>query len=427
MSEPLLSICIPTYDRSDLLEYTLSRLKSVGDLTFPAEVVVVDAAVNSRVRGVVQTLQRSLDGLRYFEQRERMGPVGGFLNGIFHARGKYVIYMGDDDSLVLENVVAHVQRLEADDDLTAIFADWIAYDDAAEREMHRYFRLTNASEFLPSDPLGLFNFVVGNLIFPESAVYRRNALVRAATLGWKGCYLQMRWLFQLARQGKVRFDPLPFFREHRVLKKEFQRGETANAAYATGLIGEMIRLELESFLKWSLAVAGHDAVPEDQQLATRKMIDRFLHERTTLEVQRAAASRDWLLACDLQRRLNLWYGSGSVEKQKREFEQLVLPAAIQSLVMTAKSLSNQIGILPVGFQGDFVCGFCQKFFPEVRFLGDGKSDSGDIGCEVLVLKRKHDDPLPALPQQCDALMVICFEDLLRQQAVNGVRVEQVTL
>lgn len=427
MIEPLLSICIPTYDRPDLLEYTLSRLKSVGDLRFPAEVVVVDAAVNPRVRGVVQALQRSLDGLRYFEQRKRMGPVGGFMNAIFHARGKYVIYMGDDDSLVLENVAAHVQRLETDDDLTAIFADWIAYDDEAEREMHRYFRLTNACEFLPSDPLGLFNFVVGNLIFPESAVYRRNALVRAATLGWKGCYLQMRWLFQLATQGKVRFDPLPFFREHRVLKKDFQRGETANAAYALGLIGEMMRLELESFLKWSLAVAGHDAVPEDQQLAARKMIDRFLHNRTTLEVQRAAAARDWLLACDLQRRLNLWYGSGSVEKQKREFEQLVLPAAIQSLVMTYKSLSGTIGILLVGFQGDFVRGFCQKIFPEVQFLGNGESGPGDVCDGVLVLKRKHDDPLPGLPQQPVRLFVICFEDLLRQQAINVQPAEQMTL
>lgn len=427
MSEPLISICLPTYDRPDLLEYTLSRLKAVGDLTFPAEVVVVDAAVNPRVREVVRTLQRSVKGLRYFEQRERTGPAGGFLNAIFHARGKYVIYMGDDDSLVLENVVAHVQRLEADANLMAIFADWIAYDDAAEREMHRYFRLTNACEFLPNDPLGLFNFVVGNLIFPESAVYRRNALVRSATLGWKGCYLQIRWLFQLARQGKVRFDPLPFFREHRVLKKEFQRNETANAAYALGLIGEMMRLELESFLKWSLASAGHDAVPEDQQLAARKMIDRFLHERTTLEVQRAAAARDWLLACDLQRRLNLWYGSGSAEKQKREFEQLVLPAAVQSLVMTAKSLSHQIGILPVGFKSDFIRGFCQKFFPEVQFLGNGEPGLGEVRGEVLVLKRKHDDPLPALPRQRDSLMVICFEDLLRQQAINVLPVEQVIL
>jgi hypothetical protein len=425
MSEPLLSICLPTYDRPDLLEYTLSRLKSVGDLAFPAEVVVVDAAVNPGVRELVQSLQRSMDGLVYFEQRERTGPVGGFLNAIFHARGKYVIYMGDDDSLVLESVVAHVQRLEADDDLTAIFADWIAYDDAAEREMHRYFRITECCEFLPTDPLGLFNFVVGNGILPESAVYRRNALVRAATLGWKGSYLQMRWLFQLARQGKVRFDTRPFFREHRVLKKEFQRGETANAAYALGLIGEMMRLELESFLKWSLAVAGHDAVPDDQRLAARTMIDRFLHARTTLEVQRAAAARDWLLACDLQRRLNLWYGTGSLEKQKRDVEQLVLPAAVQSLVMTAKSLSTKIGVLTVGFQSDAVRGFCKEFFPEVPFLSD--SGFGDVYDELLVLKRRHGDPLPALPQRQNPLIVLCFEDLLRQQAVNGLPVEHLIL
>ncbi len=50
---PLVSICIPTYDRADLLDYTLERLGPVKDCGWPVEIVVSDNGSTDHTPAVI--------------------------------------------------------------------------------------------------------------------------------------------------------------------------------------------------------------------------------------------------------------------------------------------------------------------------------------------------------------------------------------
>src|SRR6185312_8123204 len=117
--------------------------------------------------------------------------------------------LADDDTLIVENLLRHVETLETQNNLVAIYADWIAWDDKAEREIHRHYEgLTESVSFGPEAPLDLVNFMLKRFYPPEIGIYRRDALLRAYGFHGRTIPYYMR-MYRLSRLGRVAFDPLP--------------------------------------------------------------------------------------------------------------------------------------------------------------------------------------------------------------------------
>ena len=76
------------------------------------------------------------------------------------------------------------------------------------------------------------------------AICRRAAAVRAHSDTSRTLPFHL-WMCALSRQGRVRFDPLPFYREHRVLKAQFARAHWAKLDLHLHYIGDEMRLTLE--------------------------------------------------------------------------------------------------------------------------------------------------------------------------------------
>ncbi len=93
-----LSICIPTYNRSEYLNSQLEKLffqisenKLFGDV----EVIVSNNASHDDTSEIIK---KYLDaGLVYHEQTENIGPDANFFTLFNMAKGKYVWLLGDDD------------------------------------------------------------------------------------------------------------------------------------------------------------------------------------------------------------------------------------------------------------------------------------------------------------------------------------------
>ena len=68
--EPILSICIPTWNRAALLESTLEHLSFTRDLGFPVEIVISDNASDDRTPEVVRAAQEQLPWIRYSHQEK---------------------------------------------------------------------------------------------------------------------------------------------------------------------------------------------------------------------------------------------------------------------------------------------------------------------------------------------------------------------
>jgi abequosyltransferase len=95
MSHPLLSICIPTYNRAGFLNECLSSIRP-DDLDGRIEIVVSDNASTDDTLMVLKTFQAT-HPLRYIVQSENFGPDHNFDAVVAEARGEYCWLLGSDD------------------------------------------------------------------------------------------------------------------------------------------------------------------------------------------------------------------------------------------------------------------------------------------------------------------------------------------
>jgi len=94
-SPPLLSICIPTYNRAGLLRECLSSINP-EELDGKVEVVVSDNASTDDTLTVLKAFQAT-HPLRYIVQSENLGPDRNFDAVVAEARGEYCWLLGSDD------------------------------------------------------------------------------------------------------------------------------------------------------------------------------------------------------------------------------------------------------------------------------------------------------------------------------------------
>ncbi|MHB8469198.1 MAG: glycosyltransferase family 2 protein [Gaiellaceae bacterium] len=109
---PLLSICIPTFNRVGLLRSCLASLApQVSALAGRVELVVSDNASNDGTRDLVTELGLTTP-LRYRRNPTNVGGVANAREAVFAAAGEYCWVLGDDDLARPGAVAAVVEALE---------------------------------------------------------------------------------------------------------------------------------------------------------------------------------------------------------------------------------------------------------------------------------------------------------------------------
>ena len=102
MNKPLLSICIPTYNRAHYLKECLEGLvcqfddKRVYD---QVEVVISDNASTDNTQALVEEYRQKYTNITYFKNKENIGFDLNVVNAVEKASGTYCWYMGDDDTI----------------------------------------------------------------------------------------------------------------------------------------------------------------------------------------------------------------------------------------------------------------------------------------------------------------------------------------
>lgn len=110
-----LSICIPTYNRCDLLETTLGRLSDQilnFGLNSKVEIIVSDNCSTDGTQSVVNSYSEL--GVKSIRHKANLGPDGNFFSLFEVAEGDYIWVLGDDDSFsddlipfILDQIVVH--------------------------------------------------------------------------------------------------------------------------------------------------------------------------------------------------------------------------------------------------------------------------------------------------------------------------------
>lgn len=145
-AERVLSVCIPSYNRPELLERLLSSVDAEPN---DVEIIICEdqAPRREEVRAVVRTVTPQLPySILYHENETNLGYDRNLRELIQRARGRFVMFMGDDDHFVPGNLHRFIEFLREHPHLGYVLRSYTMIGDDGKVEHFRYFRSTTFFE-----------------------------------------------------------------------------------------------------------------------------------------------------------------------------------------------------------------------------------------------------------------------------------------
>ena len=171
---PLLSICIATVDRAELLQKTLACI--VKQLTDDVEVVVVDGASGDHTEQVVRSFERR--DIRYCRLPRKGGVDHDFHVGVLQSEGEYVWFFCDDDFFedgAVEAVLERLQR-ESPDVLVVNGIGWDDQSDAILKD--NFLGFTTDRHYSSGQEAVFFQDVAAYITYIGAVVVRRSLWIQ---------------------------------------------------------------------------------------------------------------------------------------------------------------------------------------------------------------------------------------------------------
>lgn len=130
MNKPLLSICIPTYNRADFLptciESIVVQFKN-AEVLDKVEIVISDNGSTDNTEEVVKSFQKKYPNIFYRKNAINLGYDKNALELVPFAKGEYCWMLGDDDAL-FEGSLAYVLNILTKHKFGYLMANAWGYD-----------------------------------------------------------------------------------------------------------------------------------------------------------------------------------------------------------------------------------------------------------------------------------------------------------
>lgn len=175
MENPLLSVCLITYNHKSFIEQALRSI-AMQKVDFSMELIIADDCSNDGTSDVIKEFLRSYNGLvRYLCREKNYGAAGNFIDMISQAKGKYVAYLeGDDYWTSPGKLQQQVSFLEKNDHVVlSSHNSFFLYADGSTILYNQIKKYCNA----PRDAVyPVEDYIIRSFIHSSSIVYRRAAL-----------------------------------------------------------------------------------------------------------------------------------------------------------------------------------------------------------------------------------------------------------
>ncbi len=175
--KPYISICIPAYNRPELLGPLLDSVLQPTEANF--EIVVCEDRSPKReaIREVVLSYQRKFPQvrLRYFENSANFGYDRNLRELLHRAEGDYCLFMGNDDLLAPRALDVVSQALERHPNVGAIMRSYAAFEGSPENIVQE-FRYFDKERFFPAGVATSTLFFRRCVVISGLTLHRRGAL-----------------------------------------------------------------------------------------------------------------------------------------------------------------------------------------------------------------------------------------------------------
>lgn len=210
----ILSICVPTYNRQFLLERNVTfHLDSFRKLGIPFEIVIVDDCSTDNTPAYIASISDNPE-INAFRRVKNSGFVSNYSFAMQRARGRYAVFLGDDDLLIPEKVVEYVRLMEQDPALGVIQAPWMLVDvrNNANTDIGPFYRLPGPIRHSKGNFLSMLDMILNYHVFPEFMIIRRSVLAKAISSPTPFIFWAFLYTTRALEGGDIMFVPEPFAR-----------------------------------------------------------------------------------------------------------------------------------------------------------------------------------------------------------------------
>lgn len=180
-TKPLLSICIPTYNRAPFLDKALEDLTS--QITPEVEIVISDDGSKDETETIAQKWQIKFPTqIIYYKKPQNERFDKNLITVIEKAHGKYCWFMSDDDMLnsgAVVRVLEEIKKKEQTGSLAFLLLNYSRYDnDKKEITMERMMEFEDQTFTLDAfmgtrSPNSFFDFLGKNIIYMSVFIFPR--------------------------------------------------------------------------------------------------------------------------------------------------------------------------------------------------------------------------------------------------------------
>lgn len=147
MNEPFLSICIPSYNRPEQL---IALLRSVDCCPVSLEILVCDdfSPRRAEIRNKISVLRGVFPYfLRYEENQYNIGYDANIRRLVASARGKFILFMGDDDLFLPGALDRFIAFLRENEDKRYVLRSYVT--EHADGSVETFHYLPKVQDFAP--------------------------------------------------------------------------------------------------------------------------------------------------------------------------------------------------------------------------------------------------------------------------------------
>jgi glycosyltransferase involved in cell wall biosynthesis len=325
---PLVSIVLPTYGRTHKLDrffnHHLSTLPKTG-MSF--EILVADDCSPDETPAIVGKWAEQDERIRSVRHPGNLGFRANLLYCLRQARGTYVIYVGNDDLLIAEQIERYVRRLEAEPTLTMIQAPWFLLNEYQNNKiMGLSYSFDGERLFQRGDHGACLSFLMDHHVFPEWFIVRRDVAEEVIGPWNKAAYHFFTHLAHALDIGDVLFAPEPY-----AIVTAISRGGQQHVGNTETFWGwDEYRGGLEYLAGYAMR---NDPLSLPADLGAR--LQHFCNIRMEVALRLHLGDRNWFTAWHLDRRLAA-HGIDQIEPTTRV--ELASLAAMEATIIEAVAL-----------------------------------------------------------------------------------------
>lgn len=382
MTDPVLSICIPTYNRADFLDYLLTDI-ATSRFPFAIELVISDNASTDSTTAVVERHAAKGLPISYYRHDTNKGSTANYFSVYRRARGQFVMYLADDDLLLPEAVAETVAFLSANPRVLAAYAPWVLFDDLTKTASTQFYNVEQDIVFEPGQDAQLLKYIVDRHIFPEIVIFRAEAVRSLITVG-NFCFQFFVDFTHVYARGSIAFLTKPFYRS--VTASHLRRDGDQAGIEQVMTQWDSYRGGMEYFVYKCLLRAGLTTTAAEEQ-SLRATINAFVDVRMRVAQRLWLGRNDYIRAYEILCRRR-FFNPALVAEEAKEIGNLQQMVVFQTLARLTNSIVDVQQLLLGDLPADGIvepmlrtCGLDQR----IRVLAAPETPSTDDQRSSIVL------------------------------------------